>query len=189
MRFEKYLMGTNTIFFFFNGRTCSIWKFLGQGLNPSHSCSNTGSFNPPSEARDGTHIFMDTSWVLNPRTATGTPNMSVITPTLQMRKMIRGEAEELTTVKWWTTELWFEQRHWVQIPPAYMKGIWDKGLRAPGSIQTEPTGWQRPSARMLGRPCFPSQGISALNLEACFPKSENFVLFRFCFLGLHPRHT
>ena len=31
-----------------NGHTCSIWKFLGQELNLSHSCycSNAGSFNP-----------------------------------------------------------------------------------------------------------------------------------------------
>ena len=32
-------------FFFFNGHTGYIWKSLGQGLNPSHSCNNAGSFN------------------------------------------------------------------------------------------------------------------------------------------------
>ena len=38
-----------------------IWKFLGQGLNPScschlcHSCSNTRSFNPLCQAGDQTH--------------------------------------------------------------------------------------------------------------------------------------
>ena len=30
----------------FYGHTCSIWKFLGQGLNPSHSCGNARYFNP-----------------------------------------------------------------------------------------------------------------------------------------------
>ena len=33
-------------------------------LHPAHS--NTGSFNPLSEARDRTHILMDTGWVLHP---------------------------------------------------------------------------------------------------------------------------
>ena len=47
-------------FLFFNGHTCSVWKFLGQGLNPScscdlcHRCSNTGSFHPLHWARDQT---------------------------------------------------------------------------------------------------------------------------------------
>ena len=37
--------------FFFNGHTHGVWKFLGQGLNPSHSCElghscgDDGSFN------------------------------------------------------------------------------------------------------------------------------------------------
>ena len=30
-------------FFFFNGHIQGIWKSQGQGLNPSHNCSNTGS--------------------------------------------------------------------------------------------------------------------------------------------------
>ena len=33
--------------------------------NLSHICSNTGFFNPLSEARDQTLKLMDTSWVLN----------------------------------------------------------------------------------------------------------------------------
>ena len=39
-------------FLFFNGHTCSVWKFLGQGLNPSCSCdlchniSNTRDLTP-----------------------------------------------------------------------------------------------------------------------------------------------
>ena len=32
-----------------------IWKFLGQGLNPGFSCSNTGSFKLLCWARDQTH--------------------------------------------------------------------------------------------------------------------------------------
>ena len=45
---------------FFNGHTYGIWKFLVQGLNPSHSfglyhsCSTMGSFNPLYQARDQT---------------------------------------------------------------------------------------------------------------------------------------
>ena len=33
--------------------------------------SNTGSFNPLSKARDRTHIFTDTSWILNPLSHNG----------------------------------------------------------------------------------------------------------------------
>ena len=42
------------------GRTRDIWKFLGQGLNPSrsceqrHSCDSTGAFKPLCWARDWT---------------------------------------------------------------------------------------------------------------------------------------
>ena len=45
----------------FNGCTCSIWKFLGERLNPSHSCnlccncSSAGFFNPLHQAGDQTH--------------------------------------------------------------------------------------------------------------------------------------
>lgn len=31
---------------FFNGYNCGTWKFMGQALNPSCRCGNTGSFNP-----------------------------------------------------------------------------------------------------------------------------------------------
>ena len=50
-----------SFFFFLNGRTHNIRKFLGQGLNPSCSCnlchsgSNAGYFNPLYLAGDGTH--------------------------------------------------------------------------------------------------------------------------------------
>ena len=53
---------TITFFFFLNGHTHSIWKFLGQVLNVSHSCdlhhsrSNARSFNP-------LHWAGDQSWV------------------------------------------------------------------------------------------------------------------------------
>ena len=42
------------ISFFFNVCTYGIWKFLGQGPNPSHSCSSARSFNPLCWARDWT---------------------------------------------------------------------------------------------------------------------------------------
>ena len=78
------------LFSFFQGRTCGIWKFPGQGsswifsASLRHSHSNSGSeptvdlcdlhhssqqhqiLNPFREARDGTRILMDTSWLLNP---------------------------------------------------------------------------------------------------------------------------
>ena len=40
----------------FNGLTFVIWKFLGQGWNPSHSnlCSKARCFNPLCQARDQT---------------------------------------------------------------------------------------------------------------------------------------
>ena len=59
---------TSKIAFFLNSRMCHIWKFPGQEMNLScicdlhhsstgHSCilGNTGSFNPPHQARDRTH--------------------------------------------------------------------------------------------------------------------------------------
>ena len=48
-------------FFSFYGHTHSIWKFPGQGLNPSHSCKlshsccNAGSFNTLPWAGDQTY--------------------------------------------------------------------------------------------------------------------------------------
>ena len=39
----------------FYGHTWGIWKFLGQGLNPSWRCINTGSFNPLPRVMDWTH--------------------------------------------------------------------------------------------------------------------------------------
>ena len=69
----------NLIYFnFFYGLTLSIWKFLGQGLNLSHSCElhcscgNSRSFNPlhrPSW-RLNLHLCSDPmhcSWILNPQ--------------------------------------------------------------------------------------------------------------------------
>ena len=47
--FMEYRKAEEFFFFFFYGHTHSIWKFLDQGLNPSHSCdlchscSNAGS--------------------------------------------------------------------------------------------------------------------------------------------------
>ena len=38
---------------FFYGHTHGTWKFLGQGLNMSHTCGNARSFNPLCPAGDG----------------------------------------------------------------------------------------------------------------------------------------
>ena len=54
----KYVYSGSLTFFFnqnFLWLHRGIWKFLGQGLNLSHSCSNARSFNPLSQARDLTH--------------------------------------------------------------------------------------------------------------------------------------
>ena len=58
----------NAYFFFliFYGYTCSIWKFLGQGLNPSHicdlcyNCSNARPFSPLGPANDQTFSSTET---------------------------------------------------------------------------------------------------------------------------------
>ena len=58
---------THLFFFPFYGLTCYRWKFLGQGLNLSHSCnlshrcSNTRSMNPLHWAGDQTYTFTVTS--------------------------------------------------------------------------------------------------------------------------------
>ena len=60
---EFFLRGSLSLFrihAFFHGYIQGMWKFLGQGLNPScscdlcHRCSNTGSFHPLHWARDQT---------------------------------------------------------------------------------------------------------------------------------------
>ena len=65
----------NIYFLFFNffGRTCSIWKFLGQGTNPScsfylhHSCSNTGSLTPIPGQGSNPHLCSNPSCqIFNP---------------------------------------------------------------------------------------------------------------------------
>lgn len=48
---EESFFSFSFFFFFFNGQTYSIWKFLGQGLNPSLNCSNAISFNPVHRVR------------------------------------------------------------------------------------------------------------------------------------------
>ena len=71
-------------FFYFQGCTCGIWKFPGQGSNWRCSCQAAPQqltpdlshicdlhlsslqcwiLSPLSEARDGTHILVDTGWV------------------------------------------------------------------------------------------------------------------------------
>ena len=36
----------NWFYFIFNSYTCGIWRFPGQGSDPSQSCGNNGSFHP-----------------------------------------------------------------------------------------------------------------------------------------------
>ena len=54
----------------FYGHTPGIWKFLGQGLNPNHSCNpchscgNAGSFNPLHLAGDPTRTPTTKPWQL-----------------------------------------------------------------------------------------------------------------------------
>ena len=63
--------------YFFKGLTHGIWKFQGQGQNPSCSCSNMGSFNPLPQAGIQTHAFAVNHAAavgfLTQRTTVGTP--------------------------------------------------------------------------------------------------------------------
>ena len=86
-------------FFFFYFCTCSIWKFLGQGLNRScrlglyHSCGNTGSepnlnyATACGNARSLTHwaksgkksaSSQKQHWALNPLSSMGTPPAAIL---------------------------------------------------------------------------------------------------------------
>ena len=84
------------LFCFVLGLTCSIWKFPGQGSNGSCSCWPIATpdpsclfdlhhsswqhliLNPLSEARDWTHILMDTSRVRYRWATTGTPSIVLL---------------------------------------------------------------------------------------------------------------
>ena len=61
-------------YFYFYGCTCSIWKFLGQGLNPSHSCNPTEPEAMPDSLttalswRSNPHLLSNPiyyGWILN----------------------------------------------------------------------------------------------------------------------------
>ena len=75
------------VLFCFNGCTHDTWKFLGQGLNPSHSynlhcsCGSAGSFNPLHQAGDQTHTSTGNRTAavmfLTHCTTVGTPRLSV----------------------------------------------------------------------------------------------------------------
>ena len=69
---KEFLPWSSWVFFFFFGSTCSPWKFLGQGLNPSlsselcHSCRDIRSLTHVHRAGDQTSTSTETSWILNP---------------------------------------------------------------------------------------------------------------------------
>ena len=65
-RFSPILWLVCSFLFVFYGCIHSIWKCLGQGLTPSHSCGNARSFNPMCQAGDWTS------------TSTVTPTAAVI---------------------------------------------------------------------------------------------------------------
>ena len=61
-----------------HGQIQNIWKFPGQGLNPSH---NAKSFHPPSQARDQTPFCSDPShcsWILNPLCHSGNSGTQIL---------------------------------------------------------------------------------------------------------------
>ena len=94
---QPYVIGNGKMDFFFlsfQGHTCDIWRFPGQGSNGAvaaglhHSHSNSGSepslwptlqlmatliLKPLSEARDRTHALMDTSGIHFPCVTMGMP--------------------------------------------------------------------------------------------------------------------
>ena len=82
-------------FFFLSGRTCSIWKFPGQGSNLSHrcnlyhSCSDDGSLTHCTELGIEPNNRSCCSWTLNPLCHSGN---SCINP--YMVPLIRPRTEE-----------------------------------------------------------------------------------------------
>ena len=85
--------------FFFFGHTCSIWKFLDQGLNPSwscalcHSCDNTGSWS-----RCAGPGIKPTSLQRQPRFLTPLSHSGNSNTAFLKEKIVQG-------VPWWLSEL------------------------------------------------------------------------------------
>ena len=73
------LLWVEVFSFLFNGLTRGLWKFPGQGLNLSHSCSNVKSFNALLQGGDWTHASAATRGAavgfLNHSTTAGTPEL------------------------------------------------------------------------------------------------------------------
>ena len=62
---NKFRFSSNGItFFFFYGHTHSKWKLLGQGMNLSLSCGNTGSFFNPLHPEPGCAYMLPTFCIL-----------------------------------------------------------------------------------------------------------------------------
>ena len=106
-------------FFSFQGCTCGIWKFPGQGLNqselqlltyttataipdPSHICDLQHSSrqlwipDPLSQARDQICIFMDTSWIRFCCATMGTP--CIFYPFLKKYIITFGDEIQITQI-------------------------------------------------------------------------------------------
>ena len=103
-------------FFFFSGCPCGVWKFPGQGLNVSHSCSNARSFNPLHQA--GIEA-MPLQW--------SKPPWSNSSPTVSQREL---QSWPLWAVWPWTNYLAFQCFHFLirKLEKPTIKGL-DKFIR------------------------------------------------------------
>ena len=79
--YPPFVLLDSLFFFFFKGHTHSIWKFLGQGLNPwpGYSCTSAEFFNTLCWARDQIHtsalVQATAVRFLTPCTMVGTPRL------------------------------------------------------------------------------------------------------------------
>ena len=104
---SSFIVGVRD-FYIFYGHTWGIWKFPGQGLNPSCSCdlccscSNPVSFNPLCQVGDRTHAsagtWAATVWFLTHCATAGTPSFRDFLNSFPLRtpisKYSRGVQQE-----------------------------------------------------------------------------------------------